>query len=157
VRRTLDLSRGLSCFAGLIRISPWFDFDGRLIVLVVLSKGGEAMARGGKRLGAGRPKGAKNKRTIAKVALIPALQHRQTAEALPLDILTEAMRDTALPVELRLAAAARAAPYFHAKVSSGPPKASFEMTQSELEAAIAREKEHFLRADPGPRIQVVRR
>jgi hypothetical protein len=67
------------------------------------------MARGGKRLGAGRPKGSKNKFTTTKVALIPALAHRKTDEELPLDILTKAMRDTALPIELRLAAAARAA------------------------------------------------
>lgn len=117
------------------------------------------MARGGKRLGAGRPKGSKNKRTIARVPLIPALAHRQqTVEELPLDILIAAMRDPNHPVELRLAAAAKAAPYFHAKVSSGPPKASFEMSQIELETAIAREKEHLLRTSPGQHaIRVVNR
>lgn len=116
------------------------------------------MARGGKRLGAGRPKAAKNKRTVAKVQLLPALQHRQTAEELPLDVLLSAMRDEVRPIELRLAAAKAAAPYFHAKLSGGPPKASFEMTQSELEAAIAREKEYQLRVDPGPQhIRIVGR
>jgi hypothetical protein len=54
-----------------------------------------------------------------------------------------------LPIELRLAAAAKAAPYYHAKVSSGPPKASFEMTYTELEIAITCEKEHALRTNPG--------
>jgi hypothetical protein len=115
------------------------------------------MGRGGRRAGAGRPKGAKSKRTIAKVPLLPARAHRQMVEEMPLDILIAAARDKGHPIELRLAAAKAAAPYFHAKVSSGPPKASFEMTQSELETAIAREKEHELRAAPGQQqIRVVR-
>jgi hypothetical protein len=40
------------------------------------------MARGGRRAGAGRPLGSKNKRTIIKVPLGPAQAHRQTE---PLD------------------------------------------------------------------------
>jgi hypothetical protein len=121
--------------------------------LISLFQEGEIMGWGGRRAGSGRKPG-KNRRTVS---LIPALQHRQTAEELPLDVLLAAMRDPNNALELRLAAAAKAAPYFHAKVSGGPPKASFEMTQSELEAAIAREKEYMLRADPGPQIRVVRR
>jgi hypothetical protein len=108
------------------------------------------MARGGRRMGAGRPLGSKNKRTIIQVPLGPAQAHRQMAvEELPLDVLVAAMRDKAQPLELRLAAAAKAAPYFHAKISTGPPKGSFEMTDIELETAIAREKEFQLRSDPG--------
>jgi hypothetical protein len=107
------------------------------------------MARGGRRVGAGRPRGTKNKRTIAAVPLLPARAHRQTVEEMPLDILIAAARDKTQPIELRLAAAKAAAPYYHARLSGGPPKASFEMTQSELETAIAREKEHQLRAAPG--------
>jgi hypothetical protein len=123
--------------------------------------GGGPMGRGGRRAGAGRPKGSKNKRTISKVPLLPARAHRQIIEELPLDILIAAMRDKSQPIELRLAAAKVAAPYFHARISGGPPKASFEMSDLELEAAIAREiareKEHQLRADPGQRqIRVVR-
>lgn len=109
------------------------------------------MSRGGRREGAGRKPGSKNKRSIAKVPLLRAQAHRRTAEELPLDVLTKAMRDISLPIELRLAAAARAAPYFHARISAGPPKASFEMTDTELAIAIDREKEYQLRADPGPR------
>jgi hypothetical protein len=90
------------------------------------------------------------------VPLIPAQAHRQTVEILPLDVLTKAMRDETLPIELRLAAAARAAPYYHAKVSTGPPKASFEMTDLELETAISREREYLLRSTPGqPQLRVV--
>jgi hypothetical protein len=70
---------------------------------------------------------------------------------MPLDVLTKAMRDTSLPIELRLAAAAKAASYYHAWVSSGPPKSSWEMTDGELRDAIAREKEHRLRQNPGQR------
>jgi hypothetical protein len=116
------------------------------------------MARGGRRAGAGRPRGSKNKRTIARVPLLPARAHRQIIEEMPLDILVAAARDKTQPLELRLAAAKAAAPYYHARMSGGPPKASFEMTQSELEIAIAREKEHELRAAPSQhQIREVRR
>jgi hypothetical protein len=116
------------------------------------------MARGGKRPGAGRPRGSKNKRTTTRVPRELAQLHRLTIEELPLDVLVAAMRDKSQPIELRLAAAARAAPYYHARISSGPPKASFEMSDGELETAIAREKEHALRADLGQRtFQVVGR
>jgi hypothetical protein len=107
------------------------------------------MSWGGRREGAGRKRGSKNRRTIAKVPLLAARAHRQMIEEMPLDILIGAARDKTLPLELRLAAAKAAAPYFHAKVSSGPPKAAFEMTEVELQTAIAREKEHLLHADPG--------
>jgi hypothetical protein len=112
-----------------------------------------AMANGwgGRRAGAGRKPGTQSKRAIVKIPLRAAQAHRQTLEELPLDVLTKAMRDTSLPIELRLAAAAKAAPYFHAKVSSGPPKASYEMSDSELREAITREKEHALRMNAGHR------
>ena len=109
------------------------------------------MARGGKRLTGRRPSGSKNKRTTTRVPRKLAQLHRLVAEELPLDVLVAAMRDTSRPIELRLAAAKAAAPYFHARISTGPVKGSFEMSDLELEAAIAREKEHQLRADPGPR------
>jgi hypothetical protein len=116
------------------------------------------MSRGGRRAGAGRPRGSKNKRTTAKMPLFPARAHRQTIEEMPLDILMSAARDKSQPIELRLAAAKAAAPYYHARGSSGPPNASFEMTDAELEIAIAREKEHQLRAAPGQhQIRMVRR
>jgi len=111
---------------------------------------------GGKRAGAARKPGSKCSRTITKVPLIPAQAHRQTVEKLPLDILVAAMRDPSQPIELRLAAAKAAAPYYHAKVSTGPPKASFEMTDLELETAIAREREYVLRTASGqPRLRMV--
>jgi hypothetical protein len=104
------------------------------------------MSWGGPRRGAGRKPGGKNRRAVS---LLPALSHRQAVAEMPLDILIAAARDKSQPIELRLAAAKAAAPYYHARISGGPPKASFEMTQSELETAIAREKEYQLRAAPG--------
>ena len=111
------------------------------------------MARGGRRPGAGRPKGSKSRRTtISKVPLIPARAHRETIEKMPLDILMAAARNEGLALEIRLAAAKAAAPYYHARVSSGPAKAAFEMSQFELQSAIDRQKEHQQREDyPGQR------
>jgi hypothetical protein len=88
--------------------------------------------------------GTQGRRTIAN--LLSAQEHQRAVGDLPLDILLAAARDPAQPIEIRLAAAKAAAPYFHAKVSNGPPKASFEMTLTELKIAIAREKEYLLRA-----------
>jgi hypothetical protein len=105
------------------------------------------MGWGGRRANAGRKPGGKSRRAVS---LLPARAHRQAVEQLPLDVLLTAMRDEAHPIELRLAAARAAAPFLHARISTGPPKASFEMTQAELETAIAREKEHQLRTAPGP-------
>ena len=112
------------------------------------------MPRGGKRPGAGRPKGSVSKRTLSKVKLPEATQHRVpavVAEQLPLDVLLAAMRDKNLPIEIRLAAAKVAAPYFHARISTGPQRTSYEMTESELEEAIRREKEAALRIHPAHR------
>lgn len=63
-----------------------------------------------------------------------------------------AARDKSLPIELRLAAAGRAAPFYHARVSASPPKAAYEMTDYELRTAIEREKQHLLRVNPGQRL-----
>jgi hypothetical protein len=132
------------------------------LILISLGSGFQkseaAMARGGRREGAGRPRGSTSRRTHAGVKLLPARAHQEQKkfEDLPLDILMWAARDEAQPIEIRLAAARAAAPFFHAKPSSGPPKGSFEMTLSELETAIEREKEYQLRAAPGRRtFQVV--
>jgi hypothetical protein len=86
---------------------------------------------------------------MRKVPLIAAQAHRVVVEKMPLDILLETMGDPTMPLELRLVAAVRAAPYYHAKVSVGPPKASFEMTEAELETATRGEKEHTLRQHSG--------
>jgi hypothetical protein len=68
--------------------------------------------RGGYRPGAGRPKGSKNKRTIAREAMTQsALEHGLS----PLEYLLSVMRDTEQTTAVRLDAAKSAAPYLHAK------------------------------------------
>ncbi len=72
------------------------------------------MARGGKRIGAGRPKGAAAKRTRA-------IADRASAEGLtPLEVMLKAMRTHADKDEWDEAAsiAKDAAPYMHAKLAS---------------------------------------
>jgi hypothetical protein len=82
----------------------------------MIFQGSEArMGWGGRREGAGRKPGIPNRRTIAKVPLLPARAHRQKIEQMPLDILIAAARDKTQPIELRLTAARAAAPYYHAK------------------------------------------
>lgn len=66
---------------------------------------------GGKRPGAGRKKGAPNKRTIETQAAVAA-----TGQT-PLDYMLSVMRGDG-DVRMRLAAAQAAAPYVHAKLSS---------------------------------------
>jgi hypothetical protein len=108
---------------------------------------------GGRREGAGRPKGSRNKRQV----LDPERQAiRESGEVLPLEFLLKAMRDVTRPIELRLFAARVAAPYLHAKVSSGPPRASWELSDYELDQLLAREEEHDLRQHPGrPDLRVI--
>lgn len=62
------------------------------------------MPRGGYRLGAGRPKGAKNKLTVLREV---AAQYGST----PLDYLLGIMRDESQPDEVRMFAAKAALPY----------------------------------------------
>jgi hypothetical protein len=68
--------------------------------------------KGGKRPGAGRPKGAINKVSKAE-------RERYAAEGeLPLDYMMRIMRDSRYPKARRDEMAKSAAPYFHAKLSS---------------------------------------
>jgi hypothetical protein len=73
------------------------------------------MPRGGKRLGAGRPKGSKNKRTLMLEA-----GSRQAAVGgfSPLAYLLQIMRDKTLDKAIRLDAAKAAAPYCHPRLSA---------------------------------------
>ena len=65
------------------------------------------MEHGGKRVGAGRPKGAKSAKTleIARKAIESGLT--------PLEYMMEILRDVNQPKELRFEAAKSAAPYIH--------------------------------------------
>jgi hypothetical protein len=68
------------------------------------------MPRGGKRPGAGRPKGARNKKTVALAAAIEA------SGLPPLDYMLAVMRNPAEPQERRMAMAKAAAPYVHTRL-----------------------------------------
>jgi len=70
------------------------------------------MARGGARVGAGRPKGARNKRTEEQEAAI------KESGLSPLEFLTSVYRDEDAALDTRIDAAKAAAPYVHAKLSS---------------------------------------
>ena len=70
------------------------------------------MAVGGKRPGAGRPPGARNKRTIEQVEAIAA------TGMTPLEYLTSVYQDTAADPAKRIDAAKAAAPYVHARLNS---------------------------------------
>jgi hypothetical protein len=70
------------------------------------------MARGGTRAGAGRPKGAHNKRTIAQAEAVAA------SGLTPLDFMLSILRDEKQTQEERMEAAKNAAPYCHARLQS---------------------------------------
>jgi hypothetical protein len=69
------------------------------------------MAGGGKRPGAGRPKGARNKATVAKAEEIAA------TGLTPLDYMLGVLRSDEEPHERRQWAAQTAAPYVHPKLA----------------------------------------
>jgi DNA-binding SARP family transcriptional activator len=68
--------------------------------------------RGGRRNGAGRPKGAKN-----RLSKILVQQANASGEKQPLDVLLEIMRDETADIRLRIRAAKSAAPYFHSRAA----------------------------------------
>jgi hypothetical protein len=72
----------------------------------------EKAKNGGARPGAGRPKGAKNKKTLALAAEIAQ------SGLTPLKFMLGVMRNPKRPLDIRLDAAKAAAPYVHAKLSS---------------------------------------
>jgi hypothetical protein len=69
------------------------------------------MEHGGKRSGAGRPKGAKSAKTleIARKAIESGLT--------PLEYMMDILRDVNQPTELRFEAAKSAAPYIHPRLA----------------------------------------
>lgn len=73
---------------------------------------------GGRRAGAGRPRGSRNRRTIAlSQATAEAQQAARTGET-PLDFLLRVMRNTKNAMQIRIDAAKAAAPYIHPRLSS---------------------------------------
>jgi hypothetical protein len=70
--------------------------------------------RGGRRPGAGRKAGVPNKRTLALLALAEG----QPQAGTPLEFLMGVYRNEALPIDLRLDAAGKAAPYVHPRLAA---------------------------------------
>ena len=122
------------------------------------------MARGGKREGAGRKNGSRNKRSEQLEATIASLVKAKAkkpdgegpagaavdpntvgrplpasldSEAMPLDFILEVMRDTERPLAVRLAAATHAAPYCHAKLATVEHKGKVGLTHEEALKALA--------------------
>ncbi|MFG1346114.1 hypothetical protein V5F59_14565 [Xanthobacter autotrophicus DSM 431] len=70
--------------------------------------------RGGKREGAGRPKGSLNKRSIEAIEAVVAKYPDWT----PLLHFATVANDTSMPADIRLDAAKAAAPFFHPRPKS---------------------------------------
>ena len=89
------------------------------------------MAHGGKREGAGRPKGIRSKRTLGAM-------HAGTNGLSPLDYMLEVLRDEGADRVTRMDAAKAAAPYVHSRLSNvemavtDDTRTETELTEREL-------------------------
>ena len=70
------------------------------------------MSKGGRRIGAGRPAGSRNKRTVAQAQAI------ETSGLTPLDYLVAVYQNEKMPERMRLEAAKIAAPFVHPRLSA---------------------------------------
>jgi hypothetical protein len=77
------------------------------------------MARGGKRPGAGRPKGSKDK--MPSVEVLQEATGHDLADLTPLDMMLAIMRHPDMPPALRIQMAKDAAPYCHPKPTDKKP------------------------------------
>ena len=73
---------------------------------------GRSIGGGGKRPGGGRPRGSRNKRTVARLA-----QHAENGRTDSLDFLTRMMDDDRLQMRDRVSAGIALMPYFHVRLS----------------------------------------
>jgi hypothetical protein len=76
------------------------------------------MPSGGKRAGAGRPKGARSAKTLAQTKAV------EESGITPLEYMLSVMRDESNEQAVRLDAANKAAPYVHAKLATVDHKSS---------------------------------
>lgn len=83
------------------------------------------MAHGGARPGAGRPKGAQNKRTIEQVEAVKA------TGMTPLEYLTSVYQDESADEAKRIDAAKAAAPYIHPKLTNIEAKIDASLSYEE--------------------------
>ena len=82
---------------------------------------------GGRRLGAGRPTGARNRKTVETQAAIAA------SGLTPLDYMISVMRDEKNDPRTRLEAAHHAAPFVHSKLSTTDLNVTEDPVRSEEE------------------------
>jgi hypothetical protein len=113
------------------------------------------MAGGGRREGAGRPKGAKDKnpRVTVKALLASEEMSRRvlakTKGMLPLPYMLKVMNDRKQPPDRRDRMAIAAAPFCHARLVYAEIKRPSAMSESELDRAIAVAEEDLLRNGVG--------
>ena len=96
--------------------------------------------RGGRRPGARRPPGAKNRKTVETQAAIEA------SGMTPLDYMISVMRDERNDLRTRLEAAHHAAPYVHSKLTASELTVN-EAEPVDREALVARLKQ-LVASDP---------
>ncbi len=96
--------------------------------------------KGGKRPGAGRPPGSRNKRTDALLAAVEA------TGITPLDYLLGVMRNKRAGAIARLDAAKAAAPYVHARLASVEVKGDGEHPLEHVVKADAKQVAELLAA-----------
>lgn len=84
------------------------------------------MAQGGKRPGAGRKPGSRNKRTVEQAEAVAA------SGLTPLDYMLSVMRNVGLDESKRLEAAKAAAPYVHARLNAVEHSGSMELTHEQF-------------------------
>ncbi len=92
------------------------------------------MASGGKRPGAGRPPGARNRKTAETIRAV------EESGLTPLDYMLSVMRNSGLETTMRLDAAKAVAPYCHARLNSNEVtlmQPGDEMTTEEIVGKLA--------------------
>jgi hypothetical protein len=105
------------------------------------------VGRGGKRPGAGRPKGSKNKRSHAEELVARA---KTEALELPVDRLLRRMNDAAIPEEYRDQLAIAVAPFTAPRLSAvSVTKRPQQMSDQELAALVGLTEEDLLRLGEG--------
>jgi hypothetical protein len=92
-------------------------------------------APGGKRKGAGRPIGARNKVTAEQ------LQSARDGGMLPLEYMLTIMRDSKAPTERRDDMAKSAAPYLHPRLASMQATVNVQMTHEQALKDLAADDE----------------
>ena len=102
---------------------------------------GIGAGKGGRRPGAGRPRGSIDKRKRAERRWLVAPEQK-----LPLDLMLAIINDPNVSEARRDKFIIAAAPYLHPRLASiAMAKAPFEMTKEEIEQMLRRQAEHELR------------